>query len=127
MILGVIQKFSAHLGKNFQLSDYVGIIGMIYFSNNQAISFRYETVVNRKVPRRVVVCELVDVWLSSGSIKTEVVFEGRSICHPNDRFTKETGRKRALADALKNSGFNYDARKLVWEAYHNRAKASQFV
>lgn len=117
----------ATTGNFFQLSDCVSIIGMIYFSNNQAISFRYETVENRRVPRRVVVCELVDVYLSSGKIKTNVVFEGRSICHPSDRFNKETGRKRALADALKNSGFNYDQRKVVWEAYFNRANASQFV
>ena len=47
-------------------------------------------------------------------------FEGEAITHPNDVFLKETGRKKSLARALKESGLGYEERKKVWDAYFER-------
>ena len=97
---------------------------MVYFNSNQAISFRYETgdFIGDGIQRRSVVCELVDVDSSGAKPVTKVVDMGRSICHPKDSFCKETGRKRALADALKMGNYGVFERKTIWSAYLNRPR-----
>ena len=47
--------------------------------------------------------------------------DGVSVCKPPDQFEKETGRKLALASALRHAGYNREARELVWGAYFDRA------
>jgi hypothetical protein len=97
---------------------------MVYFNSNQAISFRYETgdFIGDGVVRRSVVCELVDVDTSGAKPVTKLASMGRSICHPKDSFCKETGRKRALADALNAGNYGILDRKIIWNAYLNRSR-----
>ena len=45
-------------------------------------------------------------------------YEGRSWCHGNDQFSKETGRKLALERAL--TGRTRDFRTAAWKAYFAR-------
>ena len=46
---------------------------------------------------------------------------GRAVCHPNDRFDKEKGRKVALAYALDDMGVKSKAQRFtVWQAYFAR-------
>lgn len=47
-------------------------------------------------------------------------FQGRSICHPADNFCKSTGRKLALANAMKN--FDRNLRTAIWKEYHRHCK-----
>jgi len=51
----------------------------------------------------------------------DVVAFGNAECSRHDNFCKETGRKVSLANALKKAGFTQPERKLVWDAYFNRA------
>jgi hypothetical protein len=45
---------------------------------------------------------------------------GRSVCHKLDNFSRETGRKLALAKALNVSGLSKKERQLIWLTYLNR-------
>lgn len=75
------------------------------------VRFRYEaTDTYAHVESR---CEGCSVWGRLGT--------GYAICHENDRFEKERGRKLALARALK--GKNKAFRTQVWEAYFARLGA----
>ena len=105
---------------------------MVYFNSNQAISFRYTTytriadrVGRPDEARRAVICELVNVDASSGKPTTTVFATGESICHPRDNFSKDTGRRKALAKAIQNGiprlgGVEF--RKAIWDAYLNRPR-----
>lgn len=42
---------------------------------------------------------------------------GYSTCHPKDQYNKNTGRKVALAKALKNFTGDRKLRKRFWDAY----------
>lgn len=52
----------------------------------------------------------------------EIVSQGRSIIHFNDRFNynKEVGRKISLRNAIKKLYLPYEDRKALWDAYINR-------
>ena len=77
--------------------------------------------------RRLTLCEVAEVGTISDATGTSdekaylVLGEGWAVCHPNDvkdkRFSKPTGRKIALAGALKAAGIEFDQRKEVWKAY----------
>lgn len=69
-------------------------------------------------PRRTTIASVVLVGEKEGKPTYEVVQEGYSVCHPNDVFVKEQGRKVALQYALQ--GFAKQFRTLAWEAYHSR-------
>jgi hypothetical protein len=47
------------------------------------------------------------------------VASGATIRHPQDQHCMETGRKKALKNALKTS--HRDFRRAVWTAYHTRS------
>ena len=44
---------------------------------------------------------------------------GSSMCHPNDNFCFDTGRKKALKRALNGAPLNKVQKTLVWESYRN--------
>ena len=45
------------------------------------------------------------------------LFSGRSYCTPQDQFCRATGRKIALARALRNINVNKDMRRQIWKEY----------
>jgi hypothetical protein len=65
----------------------------------------------------------VTCFIARGDEPHELAFHGRASLHPNDygRFSKETGRKLALARALANAEFTKNERSAFWAAYINRA------
>lgn len=76
------------------------------------INFRYDRKPppNSSVEVRSVRCVIAT---DSGGLSF-----GRSWCHQNDQFSKETGRKLALARALKE--FDRGFRTVAWKAYLGR-------
>lgn len=64
----------------------------------------------RKVPCTVAI-------VLQGEIKIE---EGLAVLSPSDQNVKETGRKIALTNALRNMLFTKEDRRAAWEAYFNR-------
>lgn len=48
------------------------------------------------------------------------VVEGVAKCSPRDQFAKATGRKLALARALRTLGVQRDVRRGVWQAYFDK-------
>lgn len=44
-------------------------------------------------------------------------FPSIAVCHPNDNFNKNTGRKIALKRALEQRGFDREDRTKFWQAY----------
>lgn len=60
----------------------------------------------------------------------EMVAEGDSHCHPKDRYDKELGQRKALADAFKNvgplelGGFSREFRQAAFEAYQRERDAA---
>lgn len=46
--------------------------------------------------------------------------QAEAYCHPNDTYSKETGRKLALTRALEAAGLGKEDRRRVWLAYHGR-------
>ena len=50
----------------------------------------------------------------------QILVEEDAYCHPNDNFCKETGRKLALARALKALGVPVEFRREAWLCYLNR-------
>ncbi len=60
-------------------------------------------------------CSFVTITMDDGR-----VYQGMAICHSNDNFCRATGRKRALADALKytpEGPIQKDFRTAIWNAY----------
>lgn len=96
---------------------------MIATDTGLAIQFTHETIFvdppgpirldARKVEARTTICTLVNK-------SNEIVAEGEAFCHVNDQFNKETGRKLALARALKESELSQESRALIWQAYFSR-------
>jgi hypothetical protein len=80
-------------------------------------NFAYETA------RRLTLCEIAAVTPKSDATGHHeeyfVLGQGWAVVHPNDKFTKTTGRKLALTKALQAADFDRDARAEVWQAYHN--------
>lgn len=48
-----------------------------------------------------------------------------AVCSPKDTFNKETGRKVSLKKIMKALGLDKQTRTEIWEAYHNREKATK--
>lgn len=97
-----------------------------------AIDFTHPIEVERKggknVTHRTTKCELL---INTSSVPTRTIFntlsDGYSYCHPNDKFDKEIGRKKALKTAFDNLALSEDAsvhgkdfRKTAWNCYFNR-------
>lgn len=61
------------------------------------------------------ICTLTEV-----GVPDVVLGQGVGHCSDRDQFVKEKGRKVALTNALKSSGFNKNQRKCIWDAYLNR-------
>lgn len=55
-------------------------------------------------------CSVVDV-----SVDGSPLSRGISVCHPDDRFNKSFGRKRAMTKALEV--FSKSTRKAIWYEY----------
>lgn len=76
----------------------------------------------RQIPVRGTSCKLFAVEEHDGHLKVTTLAQGVASCHHKDNFCRETGRKVAIAKALKNAAFTYDQRKLIWEAWLNRPR-----
>lgn len=62
------------------------------------------------IKRRIINCIVVS--------PIGVYYTADAICHPDDSFNKETGRKIALTRAIKS--LPKDERRKIWEAYFKR-------
>lgn len=92
-----------------------------------AIDFTHPIEVEKKggknVTHRTTKCELL---INTSSVPTRTIFstlsDGYSYCHPNDKFDKEIGRKKALKAALDEYQPKHgkDFRKAAWDCYFNR-------
>lgn len=94
-----------------------------------AIDFTHPIEVEKKggknVTHRTTKCELL---INTSSTPTRVIFDllatGFSYCHPNDKFDKEIGRKKALKNVFDNVMTPFvhgkDFRKAAWDCYFNR-------
>ena len=94
-----------------------------------AIDFTHPIEVERKggknVTHRTTKCELL---INTSSTPTRVIFDllatGFSYCHPNDKFDKEIGRKKALKNVFDNAMTPFvhgkDFRKAAWDCYFSR-------
>lgn len=60
----------------------------------------------------------LDVWEGEKMVKAET---GMAFCSRKDQFKKATGRKVALARALKKAGLGKAARAAVWSRYNCRS------
>lgn len=92
---------------------------MIRFQINEEkgkISFKYGTVEDQLWRGKHRVIE-AHVSLDETSTNTHV---GSAICHQNDNFCKDTGRKMALTRAIVD--LPRHLRRTIWAAYHNRPK-----
>ena len=67
-------------------------------------------------PRRATICEIFEF----GEKSVRRLANGVVRCYYLDTFSKASGRKKALALALKEAGFNRAEREKIWIAYHNR-------
>ena len=76
------------------------------------IDFRYDQKPPPNSPVKVRSVRCV-IRVDSGGLSL-----GRSWCHENDQFSKETGRKLALARAL--MGYDRGFRTAAWKAYLGR-------
>jgi hypothetical protein len=47
----------------------------------------------------------------------DAIANGVARCHPADSFVKSDGRKLALGNALRTSGFTKDQRTEIWDQY----------
>jgi len=104
---------------------------MIYIDKTTAINFRHSRVDNPdgvKAPNkrlseskdslmksRRTECEILQILPDQEPL---VMGYGESLCHPNDNFNKEFGRKNALARAI--SKMARQDRTVIWNAYFNR-------
>ncbi len=59
-------------------------------------------------------------WVQVIFPNDNTVFNGEAICHPKDNYCKSTGRKLALANAMKDFGRNL--RRAVWQEYFEHCK-----
>lgn len=89
----------------------------INFENlNISFSFRHVRDANFYVNSKNLVTDVtVCDFLVNGQ-----EFSGLAACTAEDKFVKETGRKVALARALKAAGLSREARTYVWGRYLNR-------
>lgn len=77
----------------------------------------------KELGRRLTLCEIAEVRYSGDSTaqsdETDYVLlgQGWSVCHPNDAFKKESGRKIAFAKSLEAVGFDRITREELWDAY----------
>lgn len=68
------------------------------------VSFKYDTVRNRRVVTAHIRCGNVDI-------------SGVSMCADKDNFSRVTGRKIALTRALERNVLDKPDRKAIWDAY----------
>lgn len=82
---------------------------------NEALSRLVGKDVLDTVTIRYTHCELF--ILSDDRLTLAKLARGTARCSPRDNFCKETGRKVALADALKKSDLKKADREIVWKWY----------
>jgi hypothetical protein len=88
---------------------------MIYINDELAINFRHITRPGKTGPVRATECEILKIL---PECKPEVLAKELAICHPDDQFNKEEGRKMALTRLLGNF-WDREFRTKVWNAYKN--------
>lgn len=88
--------------------------------HNISFSFSHLRDVNYVIRKGTVVSDLTKCDLLVDGTE----FNGLSACRKGDAFNKETGRKLALADALKQAkeklGLTKDEKLFVWARYFDR-------
>ncbi len=77
-----------------------------------------------KTPIRHTECKILekDSEDLSPDAKLGFVSIGYARCHPNDNFSKETGRQMSLKKALDDGDFTKEARTVFWDNYKNWGK-----
>lgn len=94
-------------------------------SRTLGISFAYPPQILS--PSKLTQCKLWEVksvrkfsGLSFSKKDATLLLIGTAYCSPSDHFSKEEGRKAALAHAIESLNLSKSERQIVWEAYWDR-------
>jgi hypothetical protein len=66
---------------------------------------------------RVTYCELINA---------EGVYGGEAVCHKNDTYDKDKGRKLSLSRAMADAGLSKCERAEIWENYRQMTKKGRW-
>jgi hypothetical protein len=93
-------------------------------SNNYSLNFQHRREVDT-TPVNAPDTTYCDIIFHNPSVPDTkwILGTGIAMCHPNDQFEKEKGRKIALTKALDAAKFPRHLRTLAWEAYHARKRS----
>jgi len=88
-----------------------------YAGGKVVISWKYHQNKNGTITTE---CILRDCLSDKQPGELDPEYYGYAQQHKGDFFSKETGRKRSLAQALKAAGFTREDRALIWPLYFLR-------